>query len=105
MAHVAGNGGELRAAVSGEQVALARHPRKPRSWVVGVLERYGSLLLAALVLLAWQLAVPILGLSPFVLPTPLAIAKRMFSDAPLLGLQAWYTTLEVVAGFGAAVLA
>jgi len=84
---------------------LTRHPRRPRSWIVGVLETYGSLLLAFLVLLVWQLAVPILGLSPFVLPTPLAIAKRMWVDAPLLGLQAWYTTLEVLAGFGAAVLA
>ncbi|HUP08594.1 MAG TPA: ABC transporter permease [Caldimonas sp.] len=71
---------------------------------VGLLETYGSLLLALAVLVVWQLAVPILGLSPFVLPTPLAIAKRMWTDAPLLGVQAWYTTLEVLAGFGAAVL-
>jgi NitT/TauT family transport system permease protein len=84
---------------------LTRHPRRPRSMLTGVLETYGSLLLALLVLVAWQLAVPILGLSPFVLPTPLAVAKRMWTDGPLLGLQAWYTTLEVLAGFGAAVLA
>jgi len=84
---------------------LTRHPRRPRSMFVGVLETYGSLLLALAVLVVWQLAVPILGLSPFVLPTPLAIAKRMWTDGPLLGVQAWYTTLEVLAGFGAAVLA
>jgi len=84
---------------------LTRHPRRPRSVLAGVLETYGSVLLALVVLVVWQLAVPILGLSPFVLPTPLAIAKRMWTDAPLLGLQAWYTTLEVLAGFGAAVLA
>lgn len=69
-----------------------------------LLETYGSLIFALVILLIWQLAVPLLGLSEFVLPTPWAIAKRMFTDAPLLASHGWYTLLEVMAGFLAGVL-
>jgi NitT/TauT family transport system permease protein len=69
-----------------------------------LLETYGSLLLAIAVLAIWQAAVPLLGLSEFVLPTPWAIARRMVTSGALLATHGWYTLLEVVAGFGAAVL-
>jgi NitT/TauT family transport system permease protein len=91
-----------------DQVAVtpirAEKRAKKRVESTTVFERYGSLMLALLILLTWQLAVPLLGLSEFVLPTPWAIAKRMFKDAPLLGVNAWYTLLEVMAGFLAGVL-
>lgn len=66
-------------------------------------ERYGAVYLALLILAVWQIAVPLLGLSEFVLPTPWAIAKRMVVDVELLGYHAWVTLLEVIAGFAAAV--
>src|SRR5690606_22519542 len=56
------------------------------------------------ILLVWQMAVPLAGLSEFVLPTPLAIAARIGSDFPLLLSHAYVTLFEVVAGFGCAAL-
>jgi len=77
-------------------------PRRRRQ--SSFLERYGSIAFALLILVVWQIAVPVLGLSEFVLPTPWAIAKRMVTDAGLLTRHAWYTTLEVGAGFLAGVV-
>lgn len=67
-------------------------------------ERYASVLLAAAILIAWQFAVPLLGLSEFVLPTPLAIGRRMVTDFDLLAAHSYITLLEVLAGFLAGVL-
>ena len=86
-------------------VSLTREKKKgKRATAAPLLETYGSLALAAVVLLIWQAAVPLLGLSEFVLPTPWAIARRMVTSSALLATHGWYTLLEVVAGFGAAVL-
>ncbi|WP_244743297.1 ABC transporter permease [Mesorhizobium sp. L-8-10] len=63
------------------------------------LERYSALLLAAALIGAWQILVPLAGLSAFVLPTPLAIAERMVSEFPLLLSHAYVTLFEVVSGF------
>jgi len=57
------------------------------------------------VLIAWQLAVPILGLSEFVLPTPAQIIARMAKDWALLLTHARVTLLEVLGGFACAVAA
>lgn len=65
----------------------------------GLLERYASLLLAVAILVLWQIAVPLLGLSEFVLPTPMAIGRRMVTDSGLLASNAYVTLLEVLAGF------
>lgn len=67
-------------------------------------ERYSALVLAAALLGLWQILVPLAGLSEFVLPTPLAIATRMFKDASLLATHSYVTLFEVVSGFGLAVL-
>lgn len=72
--------------------------------IADFVERYAALLLAFAIIAAWQLAVPILGLSEFVLPTPWAIATRMVKDFPLLASHSYITLLEVLAGFGLAVL-
>jgi NitT/TauT family transport system permease protein len=101
--------GEQDAMAELEQRSLApidADPRmkKKRADSSSLLETYGSFGLAAIILLLWQIAVPVLGLSEFVLPTPWAIAKRMVTDAPLLAMHGWYTLLEVLVGFGIAVL-
>jgi len=75
--------------------------KQPR---VRFVERYASVLLAIGVLVIWQLAVPLSGLSEFVLPTPLAIAKRMVTDFNLLATHSYITLLEVLGGFLSGVL-
>jgi NitT/TauT family transport system permease protein len=85
-------------------VAPARPKVARRRRQSSFLERYGSIVFALLILVIWQVSVPLLGLSEFVLPTPWAIAKRMVTDASLLSRHAWYTTLEVGAGFLAGVV-
>ena len=47
----------------------------------------------------WQVVVPWAELSEFVLPTPFAIAGRMFRERWLLSQHAYFTLIEVVAGF------
>lgn len=71
---------------------------------ISPLERYGSVLLTTVILLIWQVSVPLLGLSEFVLPTPWSIGERMVKDAELLALHASFTLLEVLVGFAAAVV-
>ena len=61
--------------------------------------------LALIVIIAWQLAVPALGLSEFVLPTPSQIIARMAKDYALLLKHASVTLLEVLGGFTIAVAA
>ena len=68
------------------------------------LERYAALILATILLGAWQVLVPLSGLSEFVLPTPLAIATRIVNEIPLLATHAYVTLFEVVAGFAMGVL-
>ena len=69
-----------------------------------VLEPAAAPLLALLILGAWQLVVPIAGISEFVLPTPWTIVKRIVADWALLGTNAWITALEVLFGFAIAVV-
>lgn len=69
-----------------------------------VLEPAAAPLLALAILTAWQIAVPLAGISEFVLPTPWAILRRIVIDWNLLAQHAWVTVLEVTFGFGLAVL-
>ena len=71
---------------------------------ISPLERYGSVLLTTVILLIWQVSVPLLGLSEFVLPTPWSIGERMVKDAELLALHASFTLLEELVGFAVAVV-
>ena len=64
-----------------------------------LIEQLAAPVFALIILGAWQAAVPLFGLSEFVLPTPGEIAVRIFQDFPLLAVQATYTLYEVVAGF------
>jgi NitT/TauT family transport system permease protein len=82
-----------------KQTAVKKKPSR-----AAALERYGSVLLFLAIVLIWQVSVPLLGLSEFVLPTPWAIGERMVKDAELLALHSSFTLMEVLAGFLAAVL-
>ncbi len=85
-------------------MTTALKPKKKKAAGGSLTERYASVLLAAAILIAWQFAVPLLGLSEFVLPTPLAIGRRMVTDFDLLAAHSYITLLEVLAGFLAGVL-
>jgi NitT/TauT family transport system permease protein len=68
-----------------------------------LVERLAAPIFALVILALWQAAIPLFGLSEFVLPTPWAIVTRIVHDFPLLMSQATYTLYEVVAGFTLAV--
>ena len=70
-----------------------------------VLEPLAAPGLTLILLIAWQQAVPVLGLSEFVLPTPAQILARMAKDHALLLTHARVTLLEVLGGFALAVAA
>jgi len=68
-----------------------------------------ALLLAALIG-AWQLAAStgaladVLGLEPFLVPSPAEIASALWENRSLLAENAWVTLREIVLGFGCAVV-
>jgi NitT/TauT family transport system permease protein len=70
----------------------------------GWVERYVAAGFALAVLGLWQAIVPLAGLSEFVLPTPFSIASRMVRERWLLSQHAYFTLIEVVAGFSVGVL-
>lgn len=69
-----------------------------------LLESGASTALAVALLVLWQVAVPLLGISEFVLPTPWAIIARIWKDFALLLTHAYVTGIEVLAGFGIAAI-
>lgn len=78
--------------------------RRKRKKSSSPFERYAAATVIVCILAAWQAAVPLFGLSPFVLPTPLAIGERIVQDFPLLASNAYVTILEVLGGFSVGVL-
>jgi NitT/TauT family transport system permease protein len=84
--------------------AAVRSPRRRRSPLVRLTERFAALILTAFLLLCWQIAVPMLGLSEFVLPAPFAIGMELIRDYRLMLNEAYFTLMEIVAGFGVAIL-
>ena len=84
-------------------MAPSKSKTRPRI-LRSILENGASTALAAVLLIAWQAAVPLLGISEFVLPTPWAIIVRIWSDLALLMRHAYVTGLEVLFGFGIAVI-
>jgi NitT/TauT family transport system permease protein len=77
--------------------------RKP-SLAAAVLDRLAAPLFAGAVLLAWEAVVRAFAISEFILPSPWAILKRVVTDYPLLAAHARTTVLEVIGGFGLAVV-
>jgi len=86
-----------------EQVAPATAKPRKRKRAAPLYERFAALILAVSLLVIWQIAVPLTGVSRFVLPTPTAIATEIATNLPLLLSHAWVTLLEVLAGFGLAI--
>jgi NitT/TauT family transport system permease protein len=76
--------------------------KRPRSVFKRLVEPLAAWALALVLIGAWQISVPLSGLSDFVLPTPWSILKRMIQDRALLLDHAWITVFEVVAGFAIA---
>ena len=70
-----------------------------------VAETLAAPALALIVIAVWQVAVPLLGLSEFVLPTPAQILARMMRDHALLLKHGSVTLFEVLGGFLLAVAA
>ncbi len=69
-----------------------------------LVERHAALLLAVTILLIWEGWVRYSGISPFVLPSPLNIIRRIFTDFPLLMSHLSVTLLEVLSGYGLAIM-
>lgn len=81
--------------------AMSRKGRRRRT---AALERLAAPLLAGALVLLWELVVRLFGISDFILPSPWAIARRVVTDWSLLATHARATVLEVLAGFGLAVV-
>lgn len=58
----------------------------------------------ALTIVMWELLVRLLGIEPFLLPTPSAIVDRIFSDPSMFLTNSFYTAQEVLLGFGLAIV-
>lgn len=77
----------------------ARLRRRRRRNTQAVIELLAAPVLAIMLLAVWQIGVPLLGLSVFVLPTPAEIIERIGSDFQLLAKNSLITLLETIAGF------
>ena len=58
----------------------------------------------ACAVIAWDLAVRLFAIKPFILPPPLAVVDVIASDFPHLMRNGWVTLQEVLAGFALSVL-
>lgn len=67
-------------------------------------ERFGPWVVALGTLAAWELAVRLFEVPAYLLPAPSSIIRRIVVDWPLFVTHAWATVVEVLAGFGLAVL-
>lgn len=63
------------------------------------------LLAVVVALLAWELAVRVLNIQPYILPSPLAVVERFVGSLGFLAQQALPTLLEIWVGFVLAVVA
>ncbi|MDP8922645.1 MAG: ABC transporter permease subunit [Chloroflexota bacterium] len=61
-------------------------------------ELWPTLLLLATALVAWEAAVRLLGVAPYLLPAPSAIATRLAADPAFFAREGAYTLAEALAG-------
>jgi NitT/TauT family transport system permease protein len=54
---------------------------------------------AASILLVWQFLIPVLGVPPFIVPTPAKVLFKLGADAGLLAANTLPTAIESIAGF------
>jgi NitT/TauT family transport system permease protein len=60
------------------------------------------LIFAALVLVAWEMAVDIFGISDLLLPAPSKVVERMVASAPVYLKHTWPTLSEIIVGYAIA---
>ncbi len=77
----------------------AKAKRRRRRQLQILVESAAAPLVTIFVLLAWQVLVPLLGLSEFVLPTPVQIIDRFSTDFWLIAQHSAVTLAETIAGF------
>src|SRR5581483_3733196 len=61
-----------------------------------------SLVLFAVLLAAWQLAGPVLGVREYLLPGPLAVLRAAGGGSVPWHAHLWVTTVEILGGFAVA---
>src|SRR5579885_3222592 len=76
-----------------------RQQRRKRRNLRLLAESLAAPTLAIVLLVLWQFGVPMIGLSEFILPTPLEIVERISADYKLLLGNSLITLVETVAGF------
>jgi NitT/TauT family transport system permease protein len=90
--------------VSHEWTEQQKLKRRKRRTVQRVVESLAAPALILILLAAWQVGVPLLGLSAFVLPTPTQILERIGADFSLLATHSLVTLIETIAGFAIAAI-
>jgi len=51
------------------------------------------------VLALWHVSIPLFGLPPYLLPPPLSVIERLWTDSAFLGHHSWVTSVETLGGF------
>lgn len=51
------------------------------------------------VLVLWHFSISVFGIPAYLLPTPISVVQRLFTDAAFLGYHSWATTIETLGGF------
>src|SRR5947207_10853314 len=82
-----------------------RKRRRRRNRIRGLIENASPFVISALLLVLWQVIVPLAQIPQLILPTPLEIIAKIGKSYPLLLADTKVTLLEVVYGFLAAVAA
>jgi NitT/TauT family transport system permease protein len=75
---------------------------RPLRWLAGQLP---ALVIFAVFILLWQLAVSFLDVREYLLPSPGSVLRAMFGDEIPWGRHIWVTGVEIVGAFGVAGLA
>ena len=73
--------------------------KRPKNYTRLIIESLAAPGLVFLLLVIWQIAVPLAGLSDFILPTPWQIIRRIGVDYRLLFINLLVTLFEMVGGF------
>jgi NitT/TauT family transport system permease protein len=88
-----------------DQTEQGRQCRRKRRNLRLLAESLAAPTVAAIMLAVWQFGAPLIGLSTFILPTPLEIVERIGSDYQLLVASTLITLFETLAGFAIAAVA
>jgi NitT/TauT family transport system permease protein len=81
-------------------------PRASRSAAVGawLRKRAGAMLVFALLILVWEVAVRALGIKEYLLPPPSKVWTEFWKRHDLVMGGAWVTTQEILAGYALAIV-